>query len=310
YFIKERTATGFNLQANPHTATKIEGPESVSLNYLPKSDNPKADTEKFLKADFDLIWSPRLADIDPLVSKGYDTHHPRLGFTFFASLNSDTVDQQNRSYIQKLLNPNSFTYKDSWRKKPAFQLYLPNGPGRISDKEAEKIWTDIAKTPDPKVKKKQLTILLPSAFELTDAVNEKLTSAGYQTVLKKYRDFTEYANEIRTNTYDIVFANNDFSSIDLRGNIAVTFNPERPLILASKKNPQISNIVNGIVKETNYENRNSRIKELGKSLISDAYIIPIYYHEVLVLTKPGFDLSAWSQIVPEIGIWKVKKLKN
>lgn len=309
YFLTGRTFNSYSLDANSYFSGGAEGPKKVSMVYLNKSSDPKLDPEAFIKSDFDLIWSPRAADTQKLLNLGYLASKPRLGFTFFVSMNPNTLDIGNRRFIQNLIDPSRFDYSDRIRNSNAYQLYLPNGPGRISDDDVGKTWKTIKATKAPKTLHTQLSILMPKKFDNSEKMKKFLEDGGYKISVTEYDTYEKYADYIRSTTFDLVIANNDYSSIDLRGNIAVTFNKERPLILLNKSKSKAQDLIDAIVIETDANKRNAKIKDLGALLLTEAYIVPLFYSDVVVLAKKDIDLSAWSQIVPEIGIWKLTKLK-
>ena len=133
-----------------------------------------------------------------------------------------------------------------------------------------------------------------------------MAKEGIKADLVLYDNFTEYAELIKTpDQYDIIQANNDFSQIDIRLSLEVTFRKSRPLILTEKGRSVPHELLSKIVVTTDNTTRYQLTEELGKELLRGGYIVPLYYYNVVIYHKKSHDLSNWSQIVPDISIWKI-----
>ena len=256
--------------------------------------------------DFDLIWpdsSFTQEEINHFKTSGFKQYFLNLGFSYWLSLNPNTLSLVERKMIRKRLD-NQLKASDFFEKnnlERAQQLFLPLGPGRLSEAEIEEL--KIPKT-STDMKLKKLSLLLPKNIQ--EQLLNELKKSFLEFEISYYKDFTEYSSKIKNHIYDIILVNNDLSSIDLRSSIMVTFNPSRPLVWLSHSDKAIENNINKIKVETNSTKRYEYIKKLSSSVLEDVLVYPLYYDYGYFFAKEKLDLSNLNKAGAETFSWKIK----
>lgn len=306
------------LKKNPHYFYYNQHNKDAAeeLVLIDNTDITK-DKKLFSKVSPDIFWAPSQLDNDFhqfLDKEGYKKKVPRLGFTYWLSLNANSSRLQNveyRKYLQKLLKIDGQTIKKtSVLLDEANELYLTNGPGRLHKNEVIKFWGE-KNINKPKDFTANLDILIFKHFKLTNQIVTLLKDVGIKATVHYYDNFTQYAELIKQkDKYDIVQVNMDFSSIDLRGSLDVSFNEARPLILLEKGNTEIKELLNKINTTIEDEKRFAYVEKIGRIILEKGYLVPLYYFNTLVYYKPNLNLDDWSDVVTDVGIWKAKPLKK
>ena len=92
----------------------------------------------------DIIWPKSTIkpdEIERIKKNGFNTYEMNLGFSFWFSLNPNKLKKEERLYLKKKLD--SFFQKNEFFKdnilKRSFQLFLPYGPGRLTETEIKDI---------------------------------------------------------------------------------------------------------------------------------------------------------------------------
>lgn len=327
----EKKHQTFSKTSGPY---RVEKKENGKISFLKNSHYPKhfgperfiaIDNEQVLKnisrdLSVDVLWGSLSAskkDHDHLLKNKYRSHNPRLGFSFFLGINPNRpqlADLSVRQYLQNILRLSKNDIPaDLYYLEKADQVYLAGGPGRLNQKEVEAIRTKAAAVKKPDNLPKSLVLLISARFPLEKVLVDKLSKVGIQVVVKKYKDFSEYAELIKDpSLFDLIQVNNDFSSLDLRGSLEVTFNESRPLLLIDKgeKGLKAQNLLNSISNTLDDKKRFNFIHELGQIVLEEAWVVPLYYYNTLVYVREGIDLSNLSSIVPDVSIWKMKPSKH
>jgi len=267
--------------------------------------------------NYDVIWPGQnwlINNHKKTLSSGYKTYIPRLGFSFWISFNTDKETMRSletRKWISSILNlQRTDLTEDNFNIDLAHQLYLPLGLGRLSEQEERSL--KIKNTHKPEALNK-LTILISERFPFADLFVQRLKEKNVDLILKKYKNFSEYAELIKNkNEYDLWQVNNDFSAPDLKTTIDVTFNENRPLISITKndKKGKLGKILKQISGEQDSLKKQKEIRNLGFLLLEEARIIPLYYLNTMIYVKSHFDISGFSKITPDVGLWKLKKLES
>lgn len=271
----------------------------------------KYDIEKPITAEmlekFDIIWPKstiKKEEIERIKKAGFNLHQMNLGFSYWFSLNPKNLNLEERTAISKKLNDywlgSSFFAENNLSR--AMQLFLPYGPGRMSEAEIKTI-IDSRKQQTVKINR-DLKILLPKSIQ--KEIVKSVESMGFNFRIDYYENFNEYAKMINEKNYDILFVNNDLSSIDLRSSLIVTFNQSRPLVFIDEKDQEYNKLLKSIKTEQSAPLRYQGIKGLGKKVLEDALVVPIYFKMGIVLSKKNIDLSDWNKAGAETFAWKIK----
>ena len=236
---------------------------------------------------------------------------PHVGFSYWVSLNKNSKIFKNKTSIRKFQNHVSnfdINSENNFLWEKANQLYLPDGDGRPTTKEIEKVWKDIkldsSKLKESKVK--PVLRMLPLKFSnnvIVDLI--KHLSLNYNVEIISYKTEEELRQIISRNEFDIKISANDFSSIDLSENLKTSFNSSRPYIFL-KKNDKIFKLMSDLSKEEVRSIRSAIFKEIGLRLISEGYIAPVGFQRIWFYSSREVDIANWSNLFPEVSFWKVK----
>lgn len=302
YYVTATSSTKLSLKLNEYYPFE----NKVKFKEVEYSYYQLAQANKLL--DMDIIWPTStisLNEIEEFQRNGYYVYKMNIGFSYWLSLNPNTLNFDERIQIKNeldliLKNETFFEKNNLTRSK---QLFLPFGPGRITDEELLRLNSTLPKLAVSKLKK--IKILLPKSLqpELLTAIKQ-LTK---KVEISFYKDFSHYSELIKKNTFDVALVNNDLSSIDLRSSLVVTFNPSRPLVwtpITGDNNYKI--LIDEISTELNSQKRYSKIKTLGENLLKDVLVYPLYYDYGFILAKKNIDLSALNKSGAETYSWKIK----
>ncbi len=319
YRIVKNIAKNYSITSGPYYIYKYEPLKKVSLklnlNY-PFDTKVKYDEVEYYPYEilenndikkFDIIWptsTMNQSEINKIKEQGYFVYTLNLGFSYWLSLNPNTLSLQERIQIKKNLDvalKDSTFFSDNNLTKSQ-QLFLPYGPGRLTDQEIHQINSKLLSNNSHNPKK--IKILLPKSIqsELLDSIKLGLKNLE----IHFYRDFLEYSNLIKNAKFDIALVNNDLSSIDLRSSLLVTFNKSRPLVWLENANQDYELNLNNISTELNSLKRYASIKKLGEKILSDVLVYPLYYDYGFMMVKKGIDLSQLNVSGAETVSWKIK----
>lgn len=262
-------------------------------------------SDKFL-AELDIIWPKtplKQEDIARIKDAGFNIYQLNLGFSFWFALNPNNLKKDERVYIKNKLDhywKNNNFFKDNIHNR-SYQLFLPYGPGRLAEDEVKKINSTLV---NETYINRVITVLLSKS--VPSEIEKSLLSMGIKIKIDHYDNFTEYSKLIKSKKYDIVYVNNDLSSIDLRSSLLVTFNPSRPLVFVDKDNKEYELLLKTIKSEQNTRLRYQGIKKLGAKVLEDVLVYPLFYSMTDVFAKKNIDLNDWNKAGAETFSWKIK----
>lgn len=191
----------------------------------------------------------------------------------------------------------------------ASQLFLPNGPGRLSKTWTDQFWSKPEISADG-LKGRKLRGLISNKFQFSSELRKALETVAREVKAElevdTYVDQAEFARKLKANGCDFYLINNDFSSFELVQNLVVTFNKSKPLIMFDSKNGELEQLWNRIQKAELAEKRYEGLVKLSEGLVEDALIVPLLYKQVPILKSKSVDLSRWSHLFPEFAFWKVR----
>lgn len=319
YRIVKKSDEKYNATSGPYYIERKNNSKNIKLKlneYFPFETSVKYKEieyisyqdlgEKELKK-FDIIWpksSMSLKEIKKVESNGYYIYKLNLGFSYWLSLNPNTLELDERIQIKKKLDQtleNLPFFADNNLSRSR-QLFLPYGPGRLTDNEINSI--NQTHTNKTLIKIKKLKILLPQIIQVELLTN--LKSIFENAEISFYSDFSEYSKLIKLKKFDVSLVNNDLSSIDLRSSIIVTFNPSRPLVWIEENNKEYLELLRNINTEMISLKRYASIKRLSENLLRDVIVYPLYYDYGFVLAKNSIDLSQLNKSGSETLSWKIK----
>jgi ABC-type transport system substrate-binding protein len=186
---------------------------------------------------------------------------------------------------------------------------LPDGPGRVPEARLVEIEKTIETAKRPALLKPttSLDVLVGPSPLSGRVIVEKLKKAGFAVNVTTYKDWAHFAKLIKEEKFDLVEANNDFSAMELLENLRVTFNPGRPLIQL----PKGSSIVGDLEKAVTIEDPEKRyaiFETIEHQLLDRALIVPLYHSYSQVYLRKSYSADAWNKSVPEMALWKLRKL--
>lgn len=318
YTVTGREKGKFTFAENLFFPFKSQHPKHLEVSKISESEKKVLETGKLKNIPYDIFWATSV-DLDvhkKFIEEKLQVLTPRLGFTFWISINPNSRKMgkiENRQVVQGILNPKDLlpSAGDPFHS-PAYQLYFPNGPGRIENKFVEDFWikarSQLSKKP---ADLKSITLLCAKNFLLEKKVVGELQKSGISVAVKHYENFVDYEKLIaQAEDYDLIQVNNDFSDLDLRGNINLTFNPHRPLMMLPEKDHGTRDLIKSISLSLDETQRNTLIRELGIRLLENGYYVPQFYLNTVLYMRPEHEISEWSQIGFDISFWKIHPWKK
>lgn len=309
YFLVSANEQKIILARNPHS--KDLGPRRLEFVALAHKKFKALESGEI---DMALLWEdPSKEEMAAFTgSDRFDVMHPHVGFTFWMTLNPHSSNMKENSFralFQKTLKKkfdSKFSPTTSWSR--AYQLFLPDGPGRISSQWTERFWRQ--SPPDSPHGERTLTALVSGRFqfkaELAQALNEAAREVGAKIEFSEYADQSEFQSLLASKPWDIYLINNDFSSYEVIQNLIVTFNKSKPLVQLPSSDEPLQRLWSEIQTADTAEARYSRIERLAKDLLEKALIVPLAYKNVPIIKRKEVDLSGWSTLFPEFAFWKVR----
>lgn len=301
---KNSTRNGLTIKSNPKYPFGKE--VKYSEVHFEQYDVEKSISSEMLKK-FDIIWpksSIKNEELDRIEEAGFNIYQMNLGFSFWFVLNPELLNLKERKTISEKINQywkdsSFFTDNNLIRSS---QLFLPYGPGRMTEEEVKEVLAG-QRVQSIEIKR-PLKALLPKSIQ--KEIEKSIQSLGVTVKIDHYENFNEYDKMIKSKKYDILFVNNDLSSIDLRSSLIVTFNPSRPLVFIEEKNQEYQDLLKTIKTNQSSPVRYQGIKKLGQKVLEDALVVPLYYKMGIVLAKKHIDLSGWHKAGAETFSWKIK----
>lgn len=306
YSIKAHDKDSIQLIPNKH-----QYPTATPAVVIEESSIKKNDL-----SSIDIFWSSGKVKDEinkELINKKFNIHNTQLGFTYWLSINPNIFSLEERHIIRSALHFNDDDIKnigDCYKK--ANQLYLSGGPGRLKYDELPQFNVPKNESILKSMATKSVQIFIQKDFPLENVIKKNLSKIFNKVDITHYNNFSEYADIIKdSNRFGIILANNDFSSIDLRGSLNVTFNKDRPLILTKNNNEKIFSMLDLINTTENATIRNNMIKDIGKYLLQESYIEPVYYFNLVWFYSSDIGLQNLLPYTSDVSIWKIsKKQKN
>ena len=299
YFVVSRLPSEFKLEKNtfnnPSGVNEIIIHDSIEL--LKKGEAPTG---------YDFIWSPLSIKMD-LVKKlnaSFKAHRPRLSFSFWLSIDETLAPFDNKKNREAVLKFVHFSSKELRDKSVFFselnQMYLPGGPGRLKRNAAIKI-----REQGGKVKVSDtIKVLVSHFFPFKSELIEKLGKAGFSKIkLHEYQSFDELNTLRESSKFHIIEANNDFSSIDLRGSLNVSFNPDRRLV--TTRDSEVHRLLVQMNQEIVSSKRFRLIQSIGERLLKQALVVPLYSYDSLVFYSDRIDISGLSSVFADVSLCKI-----
>lgn len=279
--------------------------DTVVFSYSDPVDQVKKINNNELDFCISFFQDDKKAHDNISKNKNYDTYKPHIGFTYWLSFNSKSKQLQEaatREFITKTIKAKdlvSSENNESWEE--AWQLFLPNGPGRLTRDEEIKIWKKKLSAKSKHKKLSAIHILLPKDFYLNKELLLRLASVAEKINPIYYENQNDFVNKLKDSP-DLYLINNDFSSLDLEDSIFVTFNENRPLINANKK---IKTILKKLPTQSDENESYKSYKDIAETLLVDNFIIPLVHKKIIFYKKKNLSLAEWSILFPEISAWKI-----
>lgn len=299
------------LTKNRHV--KSTGPESVMfLNTgLKKYDMLKSGDLNFILEFGDI---PKDLALEAS-GRSLEIVEPHIGFTHWVTLNprrKSLASETMRSIIQTELKSQFLKFDFTGSSyEVAEQLFLPGGPGRLEKDETANIWKTksgkVNKSDIATIKGKSLKALITDKFEFRErivkAFEETSKKLGFKTEIILYHNQQELQDLVSKGDFDFLLINNDFSGFDLTLSVAVTFNPQRPLLIAPEAGQLIQKL-ELLSSEAVLEKRSKLLKEISKLVLSESVATPLLYKRASFIKEKNLDISSWSMLFPEVAFWK------
>lgn len=279
--------------------------DTVIFSYSDPSEQVKKINNNELDFCISFFQDDKIAHANISKNKNYDTYKPHIGFTYWLSFNSNSKQLQvdaNREFITKAIKSKDLvSSEDSASWEEAWQLFLPNGPGRLTRDEEIKIWKKKLSVSVQQKKLSSIQVLLPKDFYLNKELLLRLASVAEVVEPIYYENQSDFVNKLKV-TPDLYLINNDFSSLDLEDSIFVTFNENRPLINANKK---IKTILKQLSTNSDENASYKSYKDIAETLLVDNFIVPLVHKRIIFYKKKNLSLAEWSVLFPEISAWKI-----
>lgn len=303
YSLKDVTKDRLLLEKNNLCNDSLNGYKNVAFHFSKPADQKNS----IQKNEYDFYISlMNQNDLKQSTLDGrYVAESPHIGFTYWMTINNKSKIFQkkiNRDTLYSIFDKDLRLENLTNSTERAKQLYLPNGPGRLKSSEIEILLNKKADVKKTIFKENTVSILLPQFFEFNKDILSLLKKI-FKTVESDYYNNQQEFIEKKYKKYDLFISNNDFSSLDLYENISVTFNPIRPLIYSNVK---IDKFLKKLKSASEDEETFALYKKISESLITDSLIIPLVHKRILFLRKKEINISAWSNLYPEISAWKIK----
>ncbi|MGE3387400.1 MAG: ABC transporter substrate-binding protein [Bdellovibrionales bacterium] len=237
--------------------------------------------------------------------------HPiPIGFTFFASLNPNNLNIDERLLLSSIINKSAYDQRKSYPDfSHAKHLFLNDGPGRLTSQEIKSLWDKIDNSSKPdSLLKQPINILAPRNYWFGKMVRDTLESKGIKCRLVLYDTQDEYAQKIKSNQYDILINNNDYSSIDLAENLQVTFNSSRPLVSLGKFRPHFLELLSKL-ESASGDHRGELTRSIGQELISSGLVTPLFHMIYSIYLSKDLSADDFSRVGFEFSLHKLS-IKN
>lgn len=315
YFISQFGADLIELKKNPHF--DHDGPNQIDFVALGAE---KYDALTNGNLDLALLWDEPTAKQESQIRNAKDVKIsiPHVGFTFWVTLNPKSTNfssVSNRQIFQSTLKKKfDALARDSATWQRAKQLFLPEGPGRITKSDEASFWSQRLSVAGKLKNVKKLEGLITKRFQFTKdfetALAETKKALGIEISLTEYSTQEEFTQLLQKKNWDFYLINNDFSSYELVQNLIVTFNSTKALIVLPEQPPALNKLWTSIRQAPEAEVRHKEIEKLAMMILEEALIVPLLYKQVPIFSRANVDLSSWSNLFPEFSFWKVKLKKH
>lgn len=306
YFVRVKGHDQIELEINPHFKNENMSPPGV-VHLRSAANNLNIQQEK--GSDFIMPLSEVRPDqARELEESGYAPFKPHIGFSYWISINPLRIpDRITRNRIQTVFSKLNLKGNLQWQR--AEQLFLPEGPSRLSSSEVGLLWREVqnvsADTPMPV----HLKVLMARSFPFKTEIKSGLESSGVKLEVVEYADQAEYAKLISANihSFDLIQSNNDFSSADVIENLTVALNPTRPLIhLGHDADSRRIFELFQKAQHQSGEDKQTTLGLLGAEVLRFGFVAPLVYFNMVFYTSSRIDVGSWSTLYPEVAFWKVK----
>ncbi|MCB0377844.1 MAG: hypothetical protein KDD33_05065 [Bdellovibrionales bacterium] len=313
YYQKKMEGPNLILSRNPYYPNFL-GPEQIEV--IGEGTEKTAELLKSGQLDFCLgsvgFKDSEIKQIS--ASHHYQIEKPHIGFTFWIAINELSPDLKDiglRKFIMQKLRENfevESKYEPFWEN--ADQIYLPDGSGRMGLEEVKEFWANLkTDTKDyPFNNELTLKLLILKSFEFKNKVVEALKKSGFRVEVTEYSNLKEYEELISKNPkeFHLVQINNDFSALDLFGNLQVTFSPSRPLIFFESKRPKIDKLMKIAEFTENQDDMYQSYKDIEELLLEEALVFPLAHKNMIFLIRDSISIEEWSKLFPEVSFWKMR----
>lgn len=311
YFLLKQEKENVILKRNPHYDNFL-APEKLILIGANKEQMIQLITSN--EIDF-CLGTGELdnSTIHSILTNGkYVIETPHIGFTYWLSINEHSNDLNNKSsrlmlqaLLSKALEKKILIENPSWSK--AYQMYLPDGSGRLSKKEVNQYW-EYAKNITIKLPFKKVNVLLQSSFKWNKEIIESLKEQNLDVDVHYYNTLSEFAKitKEKVHFFHLILINNDYSSPDLFENLKVTFNNVRPLVFQKSYTYTINNLLKKAEHSIDINNANRAYKDIEELMLKEALIIPLVHNHMNYYVKKEISIDDWSKLSPEVSFWKIK----
>ena len=189
--------------------------------------------------------------------------------------------------------------------KPARQIYLGQGFGRLTQQELVDIEKRCISMEEPLPKNTKLKILVSQLFLLKEHTVKSLIEKNLDVEVTEYSNYQEYSEKIHQEKFDLIQTNNDFSQQDLIENLRVTFNQSRPLIFLPKNDIIFEKLASANTLSSNDEKK--KIMEfIAKRILEQAFAVPIVHYNTYDYYLPEVDVTHVSKAQAEFLFWKMR----
>jgi len=244
--------------------------------------------------------------------KKYTVSRTNSVYTFWISLNGNTLDFKYRKFMQSILNVSSFKndeqYDKIFRKEvisEAKKLYFTENvvepQEKLHEKELQTYWKSLKKIKNP-CKEKNISILIHRNFQLKKQIKDSLDYHNINYKIYEYTNFSEFFEMTENNIFDLVQVNNNCSDFDHTDSLRSCFNPAKALIFPEKNDMIIKSYLENLEEEINHEKRKEVANNIEIYIIKTGYIIPMYYFFFIVYHKKTIKIP---QNLDELNIWEI-----
>lgn len=312
YFVNSWSEDKIILQKNTNYPAGISRNfEEIEFTEIRSADKEKT-VQSIIDFKYDYFWAPNInrAQHQKLLDAGYKEFPTRNSYTFWITFNPKSKifsKIHNRRAVQKIFFDNPIDVADRYpRIQNTYQIYHPQGPGRLSVDEAKHIYSSIKSTVISPYQTIRLVTFDGASY------NQKICNT-----LKKYSlrcdlilisDFDEYKKILaKPDSYDAIIMNNDFSFDFLRKSLQIALYNERPLILVDEADAKLREAFERSKISTDSIEIIKLQRYIGERLLEKAYAMPLFFDTRVIYIRNKLDHSAWSETEWDYSLWKIQQ---